>query len=360
MQRTRIAVIGAGLIGGRHLGVLAADPAYEAVVADPGPAAEALARRVGVPYFADYERMLDEAGPHGAIVATPNQHHVTAGLACISRGVPVLIEKPIADSVPEALELMAAADGAGVAVLTGHHRRHNPILKRAAEAIANGAVGRVTAVVCLWLSHKPDDYFDVAWRKQPGGGPVLINGIHEIDCMRMLCGEIESVQARTATGARNFAVEDTAAAILAFSSGALGTLILSDTVSSPWNWEWGSYENEKWPHESQNCYLVTGTRGSLAIPSLELWWHEAGECWTDPLTRRRIPYVPADSYVEQMRNFVQVIRGEAEPVVSGWDGTRTLAATLAITESARTGRPVAIGDMLESAGVRAGKEGTHG
>ena len=138
----------------------------------------------------------------------------------------------------------------------------------------------------------------------------------------------------------------TAAAVLQFKSGALGTLLLSDAVSSPWSWEWGSYENPVWPHESQNCYLVTGTRGSLAIPSLELWWHEPGQGWADPLTRRRIPYRPADAYVEQMRNFAQVISARAEPVVSGWEGTRTLAGTLAIARSAQTGRPVRVDDLL--------------
>jgi predicted dehydrogenase len=347
MAPVRIGVIGAGLIGRRHLGVLLGDPAYQAAaIADPSPAAEALAREHGISYFEHYERMLDEVRLDGAIVATPNQLHVVAGLACIGRKVPILVEKPIAASVPEALELMAAADKGGVAVLTGHHRRHNPILRAAAETVREGAIGRVTAVCCLWLSHKPDAYFDATWRKEPGGGTVLINGIHEIDCMRTLCGDIETVQASTASGARGFPVEDTAAAVLQFRSGALGTLILSDTVSSPWSWEWGTYENTVWPHESQNCYLVTGTRGSLAVPSLELWWHEPGQGWTDPLTRRRIPYSPADAYVEQMRNFADVIRARAEPVVSGWEGTRTLAGTLAITLSARTGRPVRVDDLL--------------
>jgi predicted dehydrogenase len=342
-----IGVIGAGLIGKRHLGVLLGDPAYQAAaIADPSPSAAALAREHGVPYFEDYERMLDEVRLDGAIVATPNQLHVVAGLACIGRRVPILVEKPIAASVAEALQLMTAADEAGVPVLTGHHRRHNPILRTAAKTVREGAIGRVTAVVCLWLSHKPDAYFDVAWRKEPGGGPVLINGIHEIDCLRMLCGEIESVQASTASRARNFPVEDTAAAVLQFKSGALGTLILSDAVSSPWSWEWGSYENTVWPHESQNCYLVTGTRGSLAVPSLELWWHDPGQGWTDPLTRRRIPYTPADAYVEQMRNFAQVIGAQAEPVVSGWEGARTLAGTLAIALSARSGGPVRVDDLL--------------
>jgi predicted dehydrogenase len=204
----------------------------------------------------------------------------------------------------------------------------------------------VTAVVGLWLNRKPDDYFQTAWRRESGGGPVLINAIHDIDCLRMLCGEIESVQAYAARGARGYAVEDTAAAAIRFASGALGTLTVSDAVSAPWSWEWGSYENPFYPHESQDCYLITGTRGSLAVPSLEHYWHEPGQGWGDPLTKRRIPVTPADAFVEQFANFASVIRGRAAPRVSGEEGLRTLAATLAIAESAAEGVPVAIEDML--------------
>ncbi|MBI3707119.1 MAG: Gfo/Idh/MocA family oxidoreductase, partial [Proteobacteria bacterium] len=192
-----------------------------------------------------------------------------------------------------------------------------------------------------------DDYYDAAWRREPGGGTVLINGIHDIDCLRMLCGEIDSVQAFAASAARAFPVEDTAAAAIRFASGALGTVTISDAVSTPWSWEWGSQENPFYPHEAQNCYLITGTKGSLAVPTLEHWWHEPGQGWGDPLTRRRHPVKPADAYVEQMRNFARVIRGEEQPIVSGAEGARTLACTLAIIESATTGRPVRIDDFLK-------------
>lgn len=350
MTATRIAVIGAGLIGKRHLQVLLGDPAYEvAAIADPTPAAEALAKEKGVPWFADFQRMLDQARPQGAIVATPNQLHVSTGLACIARKAPVLVEKPIADSVGAAMELVEAGKRAGVPVLVGHHRRHNPIMRKAAEVIRSGGIGRVTAAVAMWLSRKPDDYYNVTWRREPGGGTVLINGIHDIDCLRMLCGEIDSVQSFAANGARGFPVEDTAVAAIRFTSGALGTLAISDAVSTPWNWEWGAQENPFYPHEGQNCFLITGTRGSLSVPNLEHWWHESGQGWGDPLTRRRIPVRPADAYVEQMRNFAAVIAGREKPVVGGEDGARTLAATMAITESAAKGRPVSIDDMLKRA-----------
>ena len=175
--------------------------------------------------------MLDRVKPDGAIVAVPNQMHVKVGLACIARKIPIIVEKPVADSVAEALELVEAGEKANVPILVGHHRRHNPIMRKAAEIIAGGGIGRVVAANGLWLSHKPKDYFDVAWRREAGGGPVLINAIHDIDCLRMLCGDVETVSAAASNATRKFEVEDTAAAVLHFKSGALGTLLVSDTVS---------------------------------------------------------------------------------------------------------------------------------
>ncbi|MSP88990.1 MAG: Gfo/Idh/MocA family oxidoreductase, partial [Alphaproteobacteria bacterium] len=222
----------------------------------------------------------------------------------------------------------------------------NPIMRLAAETIRAGRIGNVIAATGMWLAHKPDDYFNIAWRREAGGGPLLINAIHDIDCLRMLCGDIVAVQAATGRGTRQFQVEDTAAAVLHFASGALGTLIVSDAVSAPWSWEWTSRENPFYPQEAENCFLIAGSRGSLAVPSLDLMWHEPGQGWGDPLTHRRLPVTPADPYVEQMRNFADVIRGQAAPAVSGAEGLRTLAAIMAIGEAAASGQAVRIDDIL--------------
>jgi predicted dehydrogenase len=100
-------VIGAGNIGRRHLEVISGDPACgAAAIADPAPDAEAFARERGIAYFADYREMLDQVRPDGAIVATPNQVHAAAGLACVDHGVPALVEKPLADSLAAASDLV--------------------------------------------------------------------------------------------------------------------------------------------------------------------------------------------------------------------------------------------------------------
>lgn len=349
MCQVRVGVIGAGLIGRKHIEVLCSgDPNYSlAGVADPSPAAHAEAERLGYDCFASLDEMIDKVNPDGVVIAVPNQFHVSAGLACVERGIPMIVEKPVADSVSEALRLIEAAEAAGVATLTGHHRRHNPIMRRAAAMIEEGALGRVVAATSVWLAHKPKDYYDLAWRREPGGGPVLINAIHDIDCLRMLCGDVETVQAVTSNAVREFAVEDAAAAILRFKNGVLGTLLLSDTVSSPWAWEFASGENPSFPYTGRDSILIGGTRGSLSIPSLTLNWHEAGEeSWRNALKERSEAVTAADPYYEQMRNFAGVIRGTEPPVLTGRDGTITLATTLAITESATSGQMIRVDDML--------------
>lgn len=138
--------------------------------------------------------------PDGIILATPNQMHAENGLQCIAVRCPLLVEKPLACTADEAVMLVEAARQAGVPLLAGYHRRHNPIIQKARQLISAGELGRLRAVhVNCWL-YKPDNYFDDApWRKSPGAGPVAVNLVHDIDLVRHLCGEVVSVQAQTVT-----------------------------------------------------------------------------------------------------------------------------------------------------------------
>jgi len=348
----RIAVIGAGVIGARHVGVVSSERALAfAALADPAPRTEAVAREHGVPWFADYRTMLDEVRPDGVVVASPNRLHVPMALACIERRIPVLIEKPIADSLAEAQSIDRAARTAGVPVLVGHHRRHNPLMRRAKAFIAEGGLGMVVAAAAFSLRRKHDAYYDVAWKREPGGGPVLINGIHEVDNLRMLCGEIASISAATANVARGYPVEDTFAATMRFSNGALGTLTVSDAVQGPWAWELTSREEPEFAWENENALLVCGTTSSLAVPSLERWHNERGGGRGDPAVRSRLYYRPADPMREELLHFARVIRGEEKPLVSAEDATRTLACVLAIHRSAQTGQWVDIDALLAQGGT---------
>ncbi len=336
-----IAVIGAGLFGRKHIETMRQEPACRlAAIADPTPEAEAYARELGVPYFADYSEMLDCVRPQAAIVATPNVLHVPVGLACVERGVPLLVEKPIADSVRSASQLSEAAERAGVALLVGHHRRHNPIIEKAREVVQGGAIGRVTAISAQWMLLKAREYFDAVHRRSPGAGPVLTNAVHDIDDLRFICGEIVSVQAMTSNAVRHYPVEDTAVILLRFAGGALGTLTVSDTAVAPWSWELTSGENPFYPRNDENCYLISGTEGALSVPKLELWRYAEEPGWGAPLSRECLEVGASDPLVRQLRHFCAVVRGETEPKISGRDAVRTLLAVQAVFEAARTGRTV--------------------
>jgi predicted dehydrogenase len=339
----RIAVIGAGVIGRRHAEIIAALPECRlAGIADPSDAGQELAQTLDVPWRTEAAELLDTVRPDAAIIATPNALHLPMAEACIARGIAMLVEKPLAETLTAAQTLAQAAAFSGVPLLVGHFRRHNPVLRRARELVQEGRLGRLLTVNASSNVLKPDAYFDVAWRRRPGGGPVLINLVHDIDALRFVCGEIASVQAVAANTARGFAVEDSAAVLLRFRDGALGVVTLSDATPSPWCWDQSAGENPAYPVTATECYRLCGTMASLALPTLDLWSYPGERGWHMPLRREALAVQPADPLVEQMRHFVRVVRREEPPLVSGEDGARTLAATLAVTRSAETGGPVAL------------------
>ncbi|WP_027533172.1 Gfo/Idh/MocA family protein [Bradyrhizobium sp. WSM3983] len=346
----RIAIAGAGLIGRRHIELIDASPdCILAGIADPSPAAKEFAQARNTPWHADHRALLAQEKPDGLIIASPNAQHFQMALDCAQAGVPALIEKPVTDTVAAAQRLCAAIERTGVPMLVGHHRRHNPIIKAAREAVATGRLGHLTAVVGLWLLKKPDDYFDVAWRREQGGGPLLINLIHDIDNLRFICGEITEVQALTSNKVRGFAVEDTAALLLRFASGALGTVTASDATPAPWSWELGSGENPVYARQNQPCYIFSGTAGSLSVPNMELWSYQREPGWHAPLSRETIAPPAFDPLAEQLRHFLAVVAGREQPLIPVEDAMGTLAVVEAVGEAARTGQKISPGHIMEQA-----------
>lgn len=343
MQTARIAVVGAGLIGARHVACIAAgEGAVLAGLADPGSAAKGLAERHGVPWWADAEAMLAAGHIDGVVIAAPTDLHERIGMACIRAGVPALIEKPIAHDLAAADRLNDAAEAAKVTLLIGHHRRYEPAVTEARRLIAAGRLGRLVGVTCHWCVAKPAAYFAPAWRRGPGGGPVLINLIHEIDLLRTLLGDIREVSAFGSHAVRGHDTEDTAAIALRFQNGALGTILLSDAAPSPWTWEQGTGESPNFPKSGESAMRIFGTEAALELPGLRLWRHGGTPDWMTPIAAEDRSIARGDIFALQIAHFVDVIRGAA-PGVSGREGQRSLAATLAVLEAARTGTAVRLG-----------------
>jgi len=345
MRKLRIAVAGAGYIGQAHMDVAQRSLTCTlSAIVDPSSAAVLRAAEAGVPLYASLEELFERDRPDGVILATPNQLHVPQALACIEAGLPTLLEKPIAPSVAEGKTLVDAVARSGAKLLVGHHRAHSPIMAKAREVVASGQLGRLVTVVGSATFFKPDAYFaDGPWRREPGGGPILINMIHEVHNLRMLCGDIVAVQAFASQATRGFAVEDTVAINLRFANGALGTFMLSDTAASPRSWEQTSQENKAYPsYDDEDCYVISGTNGSLSVPTMRLKTYPRPEdrSWWKPFEVGSVGMVRDDPLKHQIEHFGAVIRGEAEPLVSARDGLLNLRITEAIAEAARTGRVI--------------------
>lgn len=344
MDAVRISVIGAGLIGSKHAALIdESDFCDLAGVCDIDPAGESIADRLHTGFYTHIDSLLDRERPDGVIIAVPNSEHGGCAEICASKSVHMLIEKPIADSVDEALRIDRIAGRNEVSVLVGHHRRHNPLVKKSRLVIQDGDIGRLVGVSILWALCKPDNYFATSWRRErPGGGPTLINLIHELDTLRYVCGEISEVYARSSSMARGLDVEDSMSISLLFENGAIGTIMASDASPSPWSYETSTMENPFYYYVDENCYHFLGSAGALAFPRMELWRYpdRAKTGWQFPLEKTVCVTERADPLKAQLKHFCNVIIGTEKPVTDALDGTRSLAVALAVLESARSGNPV--------------------
>jgi predicted dehydrogenase len=345
MSKTRIAVAGAGYIGQAHMGAAqASNTVTLSAIVDPSPGAAATAEKAGVPLYGSLAELFAKDKPDGVVLATPNQLHVQHALQCIEAGLPQLLEKPIAPTRAEGERLVEAVEETGAKILIGHHRAHSPIMAKAKQVVDSGVLGRMVAVIGSATFLKPDHYYvDAPWRKELGAGPILLNMIHEVHNLRMLCGDIVAVQAIASHAVRGFPVEDTVAINLRFANGALGTFLLSDTAACPKSWEQTSQENKAYPsYDDEDCYTITGTNGCLSIPTMRIKTYPRPEdrSWWKPFEVGVVGMVRDDPIKHQMEHFGAVVRGEAAPIVSALDGLKNLRITEAIVEAARTGSVV--------------------
>ncbi len=349
MSVLKIAVAGAGVIGRAHVDVLAHNPrAQLGGIADPTDAAKQLAMAQGVPWFPSVDALLAATNPDGIVLATPNALHVPQALQCIAAGVPVLVEKPIAHTVADAQRLVDATQSHDAKVLIGHHRAHSPIMREAKAVIDSGRLGRLVSVMGSAMFYKPDSYFSEApWRREVGGGPVLINLIHEIHNLRMLCGEIVQVQAMTSNAVRGFEVEDTASITFRFASGVLASFVLSDTAASARSWEQTSQENKAYAsYGDEDCYVIAGTMGSLSVPTMRLKTFASPDerSWFKPMRCDAVALQRDDPLALQMDHFLDVVQGNAAPLVRAQDGLQNLRVVEAIAQAASTQQTVYLAD----------------
>ena len=342
----RIGIVGAGFQGTQHAHFIGLEPrAVLSAVSDPF--SSALAESRGVRHFQNHADLIDSKLIDGVIISNPNDLHVSTAIDFARAGIPVLLEKPVATTLQEGLRLerFLTHDRAAAPVAIAHQRRHHPVVIAARQAILDGTLGALVAVSGMWLTRKSDEYFDSEWRLGPSGGVVLINVVHEIDLLRHLVGEIESVQASYSNAVRAHEAEDTAGIVLRFETGAIGTFIASDASVSPWTWDHATRDDDVYPfHRDAVAYHIAGTRAALSLPNLLLHRNEpwSDRSWKTPLATRNLPVVHGNAFGRQLGHFLDVVEGRSEPAVTVHDAVKTMSVIEAIREAAETGTAMSV------------------
>lgn len=339
---TQLAVVGYGLIGKTHAQEIIKHPESNlSAIVEPNTEIIKSKKLPSAKHFLTLEALLDAQNPDGIILATPTSLHISQALACIEKKIPILIEKPISVHSKEAKILLDRANNLNVPVLVGHHRRHNNIIKHAKNMIDTGQIGEICSVHSTCWFYKPDSYFENSkWRTQKGAGPILINLVHDIDLLRYLCGEVKTVFAISAPSKRGFETESVASATLKFQNGVIATISVSDSIAAPWSWEMTSQENDIFPQTKQSCYLIGGSEASISLPDLTIWKHKNNPNWWTEITPNFTQLEKNKPFKSQLSNFINVIKGIEEPVVSGIEGYKSLQVVESILFSSENGTSV--------------------
>lgn len=181
LQKTRVAVIGAGNMGKNHLRNYSLLPDAELVaLADIAPQTQELAEEYGIKHFTDYKQMLDEMQPDAVSIVVPTPFHAEVATEVMHRGIHCLLEKPIASTVEEADKLIKLAKDKGVVFTVGHIEHYNPLIIELKKRLDQGVIGDVTSVICKRVGGFP--------AVEPKTDVIIDLAVHDIGIIGFLLG----------------------------------------------------------------------------------------------------------------------------------------------------------------------------
>lgn len=307
---------------------------------------EEFARHYGCRAADSLEQLLADREVEAVLVAVPNDVHRTVIEAAAKAGKHVYTEKPIANTVADAIAIDRVCREAGVKLAVGHSARMLAGSRKMKELIDSGEIGQVSMVEANFSNERGLELTPDRWRfykdKSPGG-PMIQLSVHHFDNLQYLLGPITHVAALTSRLYTRAEVDDVTAVLLRFAGGQVGY------VGSSW--------------AAPGCYFIHafGTRGNLFYELDFNWWNRshlidghsrlyiqrpgqgAGE-------RRLVPIGNSDMFREEIEQLADAIRFGGEPEVGGAQGVAALAVTHAAIRSAETGRTVAVDEVIHAVG----------
>jgi UDP-N-acetyl-2-amino-2-deoxyglucuronate dehydrogenase len=295
------------------------------------------AKLTGAKPYSNISSMLEETTADIVILSTPSGLHPQQTIEIAASGRHVMTEKPMATRWHDGQRMVKACDDANIRLFVVKQNRRNPTLQLLKSTVEKGRFGRIYIVNLNVFWTRPQEYYDSAkWRGtwEFDGGAFMNQASHYVDLLDWLIGPIESLQAYTATLARNIEVEDTGVLSIKWRSGALGSMNVTMLT---------------YPQNLEGSITIIGEKGTvriggLAVNEIQHWEFEDAD--EDDEKIKQTSYETTSVYgfghPLYLDNVIKVLKGEATPETDGREGLKSLEILTAIYLSARDGRRVAL------------------
>ncbi len=320
----KIGLVGGGNISSTHASAVRAVPGAEvtAIYGTNQAKVSQLSREYGATAYNDFQAFLAHAPMEIVIIGGPSGLHANQGIAAAQHGRHVLVEKPIDISTERADALIAECRKAGVKLGVIFQDRFKQDICRLRQWIQEGALGRILLADARVKWYRPPEYYrDSRWRgtwEFDGGGALMNQGVHTVDLLLWLLGDVKAIEARTATLLHDIKTEDTALALIEFSCGAVGTFVATTAVYPGY----------------PRCIEITGTEGTVVleqdcIVKADVRKNDerfAGESARDQNLSASSPAVSdVRGHQHAIEDFIQAVREDCTPRCDGSDARRSVA-----------------------------------
>jgi UDP-N-acetyl-2-amino-2-deoxyglucuronate dehydrogenase len=309
---------------------------------------ERLGQLYGGVAYEDFEAFLEHRPMDMVAIGSPSGLHAEQGIAAARRGLHVLVEKPIDITTARADALIAECERAGVKLAVFFQDRLAPDLIRLKELIDAGRLGR-PILISAWVKwYRSQDYYSEShWRGTralDGGGALINQGVHTVDLLLWLMGDVTQVQAKASTALHKIEVEDTVVATLEFANGAIGTLEAATSV---------------YPGYPRRLEL-TGSEGTIIVEDDRIVAADLREPLEDPAERQAgssnasstSPVVSdVSGHRRILEDFLRAMETGGQPLCDGREGRRSVELVQAIYQSSRTRHQVTLTDDTMSRAV---------
>lgn len=357
MAKLRFGLIGFGAIGRVRAQALARSPSCRLGAVCDSDATRRASAPAGATQFAKASELIDSDACDAVIISTPPDSHAELAMHAMERGKHVIVEKPITHSAQATAQMLQCAARTGRTLTVGFNHRYFKGVKHMREAIVRGDLGELRFVKA-YTGHVGLPELKAPWmydKRVMGGGTLMDNGIHVIDLMRYLMGDVHEVSATLPKPVWDVGVEENAFVQMAGANGVLGSLHASWTAWQGYKFRLeacGSDGMAQMSYAPMFSQVVRVSRKPGFTSQRDRRFH-VGDIFREKIKGWQVTVI--DTFLEEFEDFRAVVDKAARPtsIATGLDGAKAQAIAHAAYESAAGARPVA---PLITTGVGAGME----